>query len=375
MFSEEELAFDAAPIFDAAGQVERPGLTIHFPVAGVRAKIASEDGSGLRFEHPQYPDWSITTYDRQAIRQARSLIPIAERSDGGPAASRPWPWFVAPLLLLGGTIASVWLIVLALGTAHDLMMSAVLRLVPISVERRLGDAMVAQMGGAVVRDERLRGQLRSVARSLLSEMKERGHDIRLELVIDESLNAASLPGDIIVVNSGLISGVTDERELLGVLGHECAHVLERHSTQQLATSIGLSVITMLVVGDVDVLTAEAARIGPFLLSQGFARAQEEEADRTGAALLEAAQLDPNGLVQFLKRIEQIQPEDSSLLGKASQFVSTHPVTRERIEVLEEEIAGLGPAPEPRQQAEFIELQRHLSELEVAYRLSSPKDAR
>ena len=269
IFGEEELIFESAPVFTPAGDVQLPGLTIHFPVAGVRGKIASEDGSGLRFEHSEYPEWTVATYDRQAIRHARSVFLIAERADGGPASTKPWPWFVGPLLLLAGTIASIWLVWLALGTAHDLMMTAVLRIIPVSVERRLGEAMLVQMGGSLVSDERSRGQLRSIAQPLLEVMKENGHDVRLELVVDDSLNAASLPGDIVVVNSGLISGVTDETELLGVLGHECAHVLERHGMQQLATAIGLSVVTSLVIGDADILTAEASRIGPYLLSQGL----------------------------------------------------------------------------------------------------------
>jgi len=60
-------------------------------------------------------------------------------------------------------------------------------------------------------------------------------DFDLFAVRDAQINAFSLPGGFIGVNTGLIVATQTESELASVLGHEMGHVLQRHISRMITT--------------------------------------------------------------------------------------------------------------------------------------------
>ena len=60
-------------------------------------------------------------------------------------------------------------------------------------------------------------------------------DFDLFAVRDTQINAFSLPGGFIGVNTGLIVATQTESELASVLGHEMGHVLQRHISRMITT--------------------------------------------------------------------------------------------------------------------------------------------
>lgn len=52
-----------------------------------------------------------------------------------------------------------------------------------------------------------------------------------KVVFEKSINAFALPGGPIYVHTGLMEAANED-ELAGVMGHEIAHVVMRHSTRQ-----------------------------------------------------------------------------------------------------------------------------------------------
>src|SRR5690606_16975349 len=63
----------------------------------------------------------------------------------------------------------------------------------------------------------------------------------------------------------------------------------------------------------------------------FSRVQESSADQAALDYLETAQMDPAGLVSFMRKLEDQELLPSS---QQSEYVRTHPLTRDRIEALE-----------------------------------------
>ena len=128
-------------------------------------------------------------------------------------------------------------------------------------------------------------------------------------------------------------------EVLGVLAHELSHVTEQHGMRGIVQGLGLYAIVSTFFGDVSGLAAILVNNAPFLLSQKFSRDHEREADEQGFRYLEAAKLNPRGMISFF---EKMRREEEKLRDKlpggealdALSFLSTHPATTERTERLE-----------------------------------------
>ena len=65
-------------------------------------------------------------------------------------------------------------------------------------------------------------------------------------------NAFSLPGGYVYVSRGLLPMLNSEDELACILGHEIAHIVRRHSAQQMKKSIVPTLFTLpgLLVGGI-----------------------------------------------------------------------------------------------------------------------------
>jgi predicted Zn-dependent protease len=132
-------------------------------------------------------------------------------------------------------------------------------------------------------------------------------------------------------------------EILGVMAHEISHVTKQHGTRGIIESLGLYGIVSFLFGDVSGLAAILVNNVPFLLSQKFSRDHESEADEQGFRYMEAAKLNPRGLITFF---EKMRREEEKLKEKlpggealdALSFLSTHPATPERMARLEKLLA-------------------------------------
>jgi predicted Zn-dependent protease len=154
---------------------------------------------------------------------------------------------------------------------------------------------------------------------------------------DPQINAFALPGGHIGIHTGLIVAAQSESEMAGVMGHEIAHVTQRHiarmvSNQQVDqwVSIASLAIAILAARSNSQLAEAAAITGPALAVQrqlNFSRDFEREADRLGLQMLEKAGFDPNGMAAFFERLQR-----ATRLADvgAPAFLRTHPVTYERI---------------------------------------------
>jgi len=166
------------------------------------------------------------------------------------------------------------------------------------------------------------------------------------LLKDWTINAFALPGGYLGFHAGLIATAEDEAELAAVVGHEVAHVVQRHIAQMLEQQQGSM---LLVLGSI-LLAVAAARGGSSsqlpeaVVAAGqaaaaqqqltFSRAFEHDADRVGLELLARAGFDPQGAVRFFTRL--LRATRVAETG-FPPYLRTHPLTIERISDLENRI--------------------------------------
>lgn len=173
----------------------------------------------------------------------------------------------------------------------------------------------------------------AITRALPSDAPARWE---VTLFDEESANAFALPGAKIGVYTGLLDVAENADQLAAVIGHEVAHVLERHSNER-ASSNALSG-TVVAIGTEVLAGGEAAgarQATHQALSQGaqllgllpYSRAHESEADQVGIMLMAKAGFDPAASVQLWKNMA------AANATQPLEILSTHPAPATRIQKL------------------------------------------
>jgi predicted Zn-dependent protease len=170
-------------------------------------------------------------------------------------------------------------------------------------------------------------------------------------VRDPMINAFALPGGFIGVHSQLLIAAQNESELASVLSHEIGHVQQRHIARMLGQQkqdalLPLAALILAALVGKAGGGADAA-MGVVMGGQGlaiqrqlnFSRDAEREADRVGFQTMRSAGYDTSGMVSFFKRLQGT----TRLYGEAPAWLSSHPLTGERIADIQ---ARIREAPKP-----------------------------
>ena len=166
-----------------------------------------------------------------------------------------------------------------------------------------------------------------------SQVKDR--EFTIVLIDDKSLNAFAAPGGVIGVNGGLFLNAGNEAQLSSVLGHELAHLSQRHFARNILrgqdTNLASSLVMMSAIALAIISNNPSAFIaGPAVLAQQqlrYSRIFEREADRYGFNNLIEAGYDPAGMGQMFESMAKIRKLSGD---RPPEFLLSHPVTSSRI---------------------------------------------
>lgn len=211
-------------------------------------------------------------------------------------------------------------------------------------ERTIGNRVMREVrvDPAFVDDPEVSDYVKSLGNRLLAAADPPRRPIEFFVVQDDSINAFALIGGHIGLHTGLILLTRNEAELAGVVGHEVAHILQRHQSRlhqsqgkyQLASlaALALAILASRGSGSQSSQITEAAVVSASAIAiQGqldYTREHEREADRVGITLLDRSGYDPRGMVTFFERMQRANR--LSEFKSAPSYLRTHPLTVERI---------------------------------------------
>ncbi len=148
-------------------------------------------------------------------------------------------------------------------------------------------------------------------------------------------NAFAAPGGYVFVTTGLLRKIKNEAELAGVLGHEIAHISQKHTLKTLQRSRSIQGISELSLSLMDKNPAMFRNIindiSTILFEHGLDQSLEYEADRVGTEFAYRVGYNPRGLEDFLKTLREIRGKERSI------FFKTHPSPSNRINKLLREV--------------------------------------
>ncbi len=165
-------------------------------------------------------------------------------------------------------------------------------------------------------------------------------DRRIEVVIidNPTINAFAAPGGVVGVHSGTLLSSDNEAQLASVLGHELAHLSQRHfvrgqEQQQrsmlptMAAMLGSLVLAATSRGDAGMAAMAATQAAAQQNQLRYSRENEQEADRVGMETLVNADYDPNA---FPSMFENMLAANRYYGRNPPEFLLTHPLTESRV---------------------------------------------
>lgn len=211
-------------------------------------------------------------------------------------------------------------------------------LMPVAVERRLGQAVDAQLrasldsGSAKLPLECGEAEGERAGYAALQALIRRLETtatlplpLQAGVLRRKDANAIALPGGRIYVFEGLIAKAETPDELAGVIAHEIGHVARRDGVKSVLETAGLSFLFGVVFGDF-VGGGAIVMAARTVLQSSYSRDAEAAADAYGVALMNAVGADADSLGRFLARVTDLHSSEPAIL-------SDHPQTPERVAVI------------------------------------------
>ena len=222
----------------------------------------------------------------------------------------------------------------------------------IQQEQEMGDKIVQEIRKSMplVQEPSANEYINRIGNRVLKTMEAQPFNFQFFILNIPEINAFSVPGGKIFVNSGLVLLVENEDELAGVIAHEIGHSVARHVAKrsEKGQKISLAALGAILAGILmggqaagAIATTTVAASQAALLK--FSREDEDEADYLGLKFMERAGYDPMGMITMMKKLSR---EEGPAAGKPPAYLLTHPAAEERMASLEIQMSRSPKEKEP-----------------------------
>jgi len=193
-------------------------------------------------------------------------------------------------------------------------------------EQRLADS------GMILEDQELAAYLNQVAMKVLPEEAKKKIEFRVYVINNPYSNAFALPNGKVYIHTGILARLDNEAQLATVLGHEMAHVTQRHMVREQRSlrnkAAGLASFqatfgSLPLVGE---LSTALGALGTMAAVSGYSRDLETEADNVGFNWMVAAGYDPRESPKVFKHLKEEMEEEKD---EEPFFFGSHPKLEDR----------------------------------------------
>ena len=273
-----------------------------------------EDPQFLKSMFAKYPQWGKTNQSK--VRSSRST------------GTKLVALFIVFLVLVG----------LFFWKGLPLIADSVAVRVPQSWEDDLGDSFSKQVLAETPVDTAKTRILRSFYGRLLApesgESPGEHRPIELFVIKNDVFNAFAIPGRKIFIYDGALSRMNSYPQLVALIGHEAGHVEGRHSVRTMFRSMSTYAVFSFFFGDLTGLAGVLAENANNLRDLSYSRDFEREADKAAHEFLCRNQISQKGITGLM----EIMNKDAKSSGaEMPEFLSSHPLTEERLETAKAEI--------------------------------------
>lgn len=224
----------------------------------------------------------------------------------------------------------------------------------IEMGRKFNEMVRAKL--PIVDDPEVVAYVKGVVERVAKAMPAQPFPITTTVIANNSMNAFAVPGGYVYVFTGLLLNLERESQLASVVGHELAHVTQRHVATRLeqmrimgigamlGTIVGIFLGTkagggesMSNLGKAVVMGSQGAATAAFL---NYSQENEREADQVGMNYLVGAGYNPASMPQVF----DIMVKRRWYSGNTDipSYLSTHPGLQERIIYLGDRLKRMPP---------------------------------
>lgn len=202
-------------------------------------------------------------------------------------------------------------------------------------------------GQSLIRDAEIENTIRAYATPIFSAAGLDPGAVRIHLIADDELNAFVAGGQRLFLYTGLLIEAENPGEVIGVIAHEAGHIAGGHlaRVQEELRNAQIKSILSFVLGAVAGVATGDGRVAGAVTATGqgealggllrYSRTQESAADAAGMKYLDSTGQSSQGMYDFLNRLENRM----FLSGvRVSPYLSTHPLTTERIDAVANHLA-------------------------------------
>ena len=251
-------------------------------------------------------------------------------------------------LILAAALATTLVTVLTFTHGIPALSSLVARALPDELASQLSQETLQQMDDFMLSPSGLPAErqrsLQAHFTPLLASEPEHSFQVMFRSGEGIGANAFALPDGTIIFTDDMVQLAKHPDELSAVLAHEMGHVVANHGLRGVVQSSLVGWMIVMMTGDLSAASDMVVVAPALLMNLSYSRGMEREADAYALELMLAEGLEPSHFSNLMLRLEASHQQrkekgsadtDSNGWGeRIGGALSSHPLTRERIEQFE-----------------------------------------